>query len=891
MILLRANSEIRVVFLKMIKTMGEEIHWTEIIMITNNDVILVGKDKSLFFNFESKTVFNNYIDISIEENRVDQIIKGTLLENTLNMLLYAFGKWGGIKGLTVEMDYEQLNQLLNKILLEVRIKASLTKDYFRFYKEGVAYTYEDVIQEIISQSKGEEENQNLDTAENNSENTEKEETNYSIGLWHKIQWKSEKFVFEKEVLTDKDKKTLRIGRNFYMVGYKCPNCKEKLHMTVYPEGNEYRIETEKEGVYLARAYTCNICNYFYTPKPQRLLMEGAVYSLNFEEDKVAYTDYLELLGKTGERTFNGNFNQYESRYLQKEKEEKKKNTSLEELIATIRTISDQEMIELKEKLSAGFYPMTEVKKHYKIINKEIRRREKIIREKNTSPIKNPFLKNQVISRPIARKVPIKPQFPEIRVLKSEENRTKSFKIVYQGKGNATILKPASQNSVHGSQMLQRFAEQKYINQMKKNLQQQNKQNLQQQKKKYQENQEDMEPVALADTIKNKSYTEIARLIDQITLEKEKENKKQSALEVLQEELSKRGEQELKNILLNIPADISKQQYHLYKEKIKQYETIDTSSHRKVLKEKRSIAEKKEISTFIKRRNPVNRITLFQTYQELKKQDFQENNVQPYLENIYNKILTYDQNAIKKICPEPVDVTFQEGLKVYEEISKGDFLPELKANFLGILDQRLSKIKMDECEQLVEKLRKKIKWNQEDYPRIHLYDVRNIMRRNKEDGVAIVIQNALNTYASGRGRYEYPIMICDDSFRKNGKTGYILTPDHIYYNSLTSSGYIKIEDIEAVMTGRGTLRNKIYVKHHKAEKVKIFNKLNIHHLKSWLHTLNEFIAYLQEKPESREISYLAKEKHEIICCYRCGYTYQNRHICPRCGSKNQDWGRG
>ena len=37
--------------------------------------------------------------------------------------------------------------------------------------------------------------------------------------------------------------------------------------------------------------------------------------------------------------------------------------------------------------------------------------------------------------------------------------------------------------------------------------------------------------------------------------------------------------------------------------------------------------------------------------------------------------------------------------------------------------------------------------------------------------------------------------------------------------------------------------------------------------------------LQEKPESRKLTYLASEKHDTICCFRCGYQYKGVGVCP------------
>lgn len=54
--------------------------------------------------------------------------------------------------------------------------------------------------------------------------------------------------------------------------------------------------------------------------------------------------------------------------------------------------------------------------------------------------------------------------------------------------------------------------------------------------------------------------------------------------------------------------------------------------------------------------------------------------------------------------------FEEGIEAYQKIKEGDFLPELKTDALKTLEKRLSKIKADECELLVGKLKKELEEN-------------------------------------------------------------------------------------------------------------------------------------------------------------------------------------
>ena len=48
-------------------------------------------------------------------------------------------------------------------------------------------------------------------------------------------------------------------------------------------------------------------------------------------------------------------------------------------------------------------------------------------------------------------------------------------------------------------------------------------------------------------------------------------------------------------------------------------------------------------------------------------------------------------------------------------------------------------------------------------------------------------------------------------------------------------------------------------------------------------LTEFINYLKEKPESRDLKYMARTDHKVKCCYRCGYTFTEGNVCPKCGN--------
>ena len=70
-----------------------------------------------------------------------------------------------------------------------------------------------------------------------------------------------------------------------------------------------------------------------------------------------------------------------------------------------------------------------------------------------------------------------------------------------------------------------------------------------------------------------------------------------------------------------------------------------------------------------------------------------------------------------------------------------------------------------------------------------------------------------------------------------------------------------------------------------DRTKIPYAVDTKELTAYANVLDEFVRYLQEKPDSRKLTYLAKEHHDTICCFRCGFEYQGGSICPKCGYQN------
>ena len=167
-------------------------------------------------------------------------------------------------------------------------------------------------------------------------------------------------------------------------------------MIMYPKGKEFRIETPEGVVLLAKACTCAACHRFYTPRPWKLLGDGDIYLMDFEEDKKAYEDYLELMGRNGEHEANSRYNEYEDGRKPAGVEDEQQ--PLEELCEDlpeysdygdnadrIRSIgqvfpvifSDADFEELLNKIEEGFFPESSIAACEPAIQEEKKHRKKL----------------------------------------------------------------------------------------------------------------------------------------------------------------------------------------------------------------------------------------------------------------------------------------------------------------------------------------------------------------------------------------------------------------------------------------------------------------------------------------------------------------------------------
>lgn len=949
MIILRANPELRQTFERLIETMKVPVKWNGIFVVVDNYIILQGEVRSLFFHFDTKKVATNIIDIPVREEDIRDTAGNVQTQNAINMILYAFGKWGNIKGLRVDKNYGELGRLFSSIMREIHIEPEYNESYFRFYRNGMRTTYEDVIQMALEYQEEEEDH----TGEKES------------GLWHKIIWNRTLAVFNCIETTLRERRTERIGNNFYRVGYLCPVCGEKMHMVIYPEGREFRIETEEGGVLLARACTCDHCRSFYTPRPGKLLVDGDVYALEFEDDDEAYEDYLQLLGQRGARVSNYHFNRFvdPSKQIAEEAEEEQK-----EICDSLPELSDTELKKLSARMEEGFYPDESTKKYEERVREQGQRREEATLEEASSEENiSGGMDLERASRPERRvtrgvqegNIPVEKELSGVR----KKYRTHStgetgtgngereeggsgmaqapakeqVESVYTegGRGDSAAQEAMPEANGHreakeileshvsdsgggtdfgrvdiglspnggtgGSaknyavrfQMLDRYSG-RQLRELKRQVER-DRELTPDLRKEYLEkvNQKLIgtrvkELGKKVDACEGKSYALIKRVLDEVEAAELPADVKEPMRKRLFLWKNRQAGFEVAQLVEKMPSGLDRGQYQTYIKKIRDYENVDLTPYEEKLRGGREKAEQQEIVNLVKRARKVNRGDLAALLDKLQAGDFLPDLVLPYAKKVEEKIRQMDEEAIHLICPDPLHISFEEGVQAYGEIERGDFLPELKADALKMLAKRLSKLKTDECELLVKKLQTQLaEAGVADNERHHFYPARKVLLHQATPEETDLIEFAMASYAAGRGLFEYPVFVVDATRNGSGKEGMILTPDHLYYSTLLCAYGIDIASIDHIHASKGLLNRGIYVHQRNGAKTKIPYMVDGKEMEAFAEVLDDFVHYLQEKPDSRNLVYLASEKHETICCFRCGCAYRGGAVCPKCGYQNNE----
>ena len=801
MIVLKSTAELHLVFNKLIKTLSVPVEWNGNFVISGNFLILPGKERSVIFNYDTRRVTTNLSDDKLSRKVPEPIREGSGLINIFNLVLYAFGKWGALKGITVEKDYKKINTLFGAVFGAYGVSADYTEQHCFWYKDGTRITYEDVIQLAIESEHRQPE----------SEEDIEEET----GLWHSTTWKldNQSFIFEKLPMAQRRKG--RIGHNFYKVGYACPHCGEKLYMASFSGREKPVIDTVEGRVQLARAFFCPSCVIFYTPLPEAGLEDEEVYYLDFDGDKTAGNDYMEMLGRLGTREVNGDFNKYVDRV-----NDEGRTTTRQSLNGIDKGISDERrsLNGIDKGIKDDRRSLNGIDKGIKDDRSDLNGIDKGISDDRRSL--NGVRKFDDENEQISDKVSGNPDKEEV------------FDIVHE--------KAAVMADIDGTGELHTYRK-------------------------------DASHVRCKDAIKSSRrklrIQRLAVLFKSFSIVKwfRRKGYGKASEENSDKEPYRNAER------ISAPGAV----------------TASDGKAGYTMREEAESApdQRRKLDELLEKTGNATRKDIVDLLDKVKAGHFDKTVQMEYAGKLQEDIATLDRRRIDEACKGYLDYNGEELEKLYSMIEEEEFLPEIKAAALDSVAGRLWKIRNEEAELLVKRIKKSLCENgvSENHA-LYFYPAMEILEGRADTHVKDHLECAVDSYAPGLGKYEYPVIMEDTTGKQNGKRGMFITPDAIYYGNFYTYGHIMAENIERIGSYTGFMGRYVIVYLDDGSKIRLSSVIAKDELEAYAMTLNDFVIYLKQKPFSRKEKYLAKESHDVICCFRCGYVYKNMKECPKCGYK-------
>ena len=913
MIVLKSTAELHLVFNKLIKTLSVPVEWNGNFVISGNFLILPGKERSVIFNYDTRRVTTNLSDDKLSRKVPEPIREGSGLINIFNLVLYAFGKWGALKGITVEKDYKKINTLFGAVFGAYGVSADYTEQHCFWYKDGTRITYEDVIQLAIESEHRQPE----------SEEDIEEET----GLWHSTTWKldNQSFIFEKLPMAQRRKG--RIGHNFYKVGYACPHCGEKLYMASFSGREKPVIDTVEGRVQLARAFFCPSCVIFYTPLPEAGLEDEEVYYLDFDGDKTAGNDYMEMLGRLGTREVNGDFNKYVDRV-----NDEGRTTTRQSLNGIDKGISDERrsLNGIDKGIKDDRRSLNGIDKGIKDDRRSLNGIDKGIKDDRRSlngidkGIKDDRRSLNGIDKGIS---------DDRRSLNGIDKGIKDDRRSLNGIDKGISDDRRSLNGIDKGISDDRRS----LNGIDKGIKD-DRRSLNGIDKGISDDRSDLNGIDKGISDDRRSLNGVRKFDDeneQISDKVSGNPDKEDVFDIVHEkaavmaDIDGTGElhtyrKDTSHVRCKDAIKSSRRKLRIRrlavlfksfsivkwfrrkgygkaskensdKELYRNAERISapgavTASDGKAGYTMREEAEsapaqRRKLDELLEKTGNATRKDIVDLLDKVKAGHFDKTVQMEYAGKLQEDIAALDRRRIDEACKGYLDYNGEELEKLYSMIEEEEFLPEIKAAALDSVAGRLWKIRNEEAELLVKRIKKSLCENgvSENHA-LYFYPAMEILEGRADTHVKDHLECAVDSYAPGLGKYEYPVIMEDTTGKQNGKRGMFITPDAIYYGNFYTYGHIMAENIERIGSYTGFMGRYVIVYLDDGSKIRLSSVIAKDELEAYAMTLNDFVIYLKQKPFSRKEKYLAKESHDVICCFRCGYVYKNMKECPKCGYK-------
>ncbi len=387
---------------------------------------------------------------------------------------------------------------------------------------------------------------------------------------------------------------------------------------------------------------------------------------------------------------------------------------------------------------------------------------------------------------------------------------------------------------------------------------------------------------------NRTFAHVCQMIERIEKEDLFEKTKEAVLETLRDLSAQYGAQEVHQIMEHVPQHVERSEYQELMEKLAPYRSIDlsayqVSAYQEQLRRMRETLEIKEISNMLMNSPKKTRRDYMKLLRRIEEQGFAKENAAPYIERILDWVSELDTARLKELLAGVQSMDFDAAALAYETIRTESFLPGLRESALSAVSRRLEEIRLAECRQLVQALRKNMEGVIKENPRHHFYPAADILSKTAVPEDTRLIDNAVSAYAEHRGRFEYPLFMADTSKEGNGRDGMLLTPEHLFYSSRMNGYRIDVSAVKSVYISSGLLNHRVLTaEEENGVRHKLPYAVEPDEMKNWAKVLYLYIRFLKKRAVSGRLSSESAQEQEEMSCKRCGCVYQEKGACPECG---------
>ena len=829
MLVINANQEQMQVFGRLIEEMGAQVVWNGRFVIMGDRLILEGLVRSLFFHFDIQKVSVELAELPDDDGEELEIQEYPGLADLITIAVYAFDKFGVIKGIDSEKDVQQLNQVFGEILGIYHLKSDFSEENIEFYKSGMSITYEDVLDTVIAQPQA------------------------------RVQIPMLEMPALKEAGADRTQVL-----DSALSGFKAVSDTEARNTGAAQGADTSQAAAERIEKYHARIGVLDRLSELQRKTLLRDIRNDKLLTDQEKEDLYyPIRDYEEQEKRNAMYAAGGGGNSFEPGTETVQRNSQAAAERIEKYHARIgvldrlsdlqrktllRDIRNDNLLTSQEK-EALYYPIQDYEEQEK------QNAANGMYASEGSKGGNSFVPGtgavQRNSQAAAER--IEKYHARIGVLDrlSELQR----KTLVRDIRNDRMLNDLEKESLF-------YPIQDY------------------------EYQEKMSAVSAAFQECEGSYFACAQKLIQKTEQEDLfEQTKQAVLEKLKEMRQQFGIQEVKNIMDKVPAHVERAEYKELIEKLTPYEGIDFSIYKEPLRKMRETLEIKEISNMLMQSQKKDRKDYMDLLRRIEDQDFAEENASPYIERILDWVSEIDEARLKELLLNVSLMDFDTALSAYRTICKGSFLPALKDRAKASVSRRLEEICLGECRLLVRAFEQNMAGVIKENPRHHFYPAEKILAKTAVPEETRLIESAVSAYAERRSRFEYPILMVDTSKECNGRDGMLLTPEHLFYSTRLNGYRMAAASIKSVYVSSGLLNHRALIAEEaNGVRHRLPYAVEAEELKDWAELLDKFIRFLNTRKMSGKLAYEPLEDEDQITCKRCGCVYEDRETCPECGYK-------